>query len=79
MQGDVVPISEKVPEGLTATDKLMVVLETAGFNATDLSAYCRERSLYPEQVERCRQASPTWPLARVPKSFDANEKPVLIL
>ena len=36
--------------------------------ATELSAYCRERGLYPEQVERWRQASQ-----------DANEKPVLTL
>ena len=49
-------------------DKFTVVLETAGLNATELSAYCRERGLYPEQVERWRQASQ-----------DANEKPVLTL
>jgi len=36
--------------------------------ATELSAYCRERGLFPEQVERWRQASQ-----------DANEKPVLTL
>jgi transposase-like protein len=68
MQGEVVPASEKDPEGWGATDKFTVVLETAGLNATELSAYCRERGLYPEQVERWRQASQ-----------DANEKPVLTL
>ena len=68
LQGEVVPASEKDPEGWGATDKFTVVLETAGLNATELSAYCRERSLYPEQVERWRQASQ-----------DANEKPVLTL
>jgi transposase len=66
--GQVVPASEKEPEGWGATDKFTVVLETAGLNATELSAYCRERGLYPEQVERWRQASQ-----------DANEKPVLTL
>ena len=66
LQGEVVPASEKEPEGWGATDKFTVVLETAGLNATELSAYCRERGLYPEQVERWRQASQ-----------DANEKPVL--
>ncbi len=60
--------SEKDPEGWGASDKFTVVLETAGLNATELSAYCRERGLYPEQVERWRQAS-----------HDANEKPVLTL
>jgi hypothetical protein len=43
-------------------------METAGLNATELSAYCRERGLFPEQVERWRQAAQ-----------DANEKPVLTL
>ncbi len=57
LQGEVVPASEKEPEGWGATDKFTVVLETAGLNATELSAYCRERGLYPEQVERWRQAS----------------------
>ena len=68
LQGEVVPASEKEPEGWGATDKFTVVLETAGLNATELSGYCRERGLYPEQVERWRQASQ-----------DANEKPVLTL
>ena len=68
IQGEVVPASEKDPEGWGSTDKFTVVLETAGLDATELSAYCRERGLYPEQVERWRQASQ-----------DANEKPVLTL
>jgi transposase len=68
LQGEVVPSSEKDPEGWSATDKFTVVLETAGLNATELSAYCRERGLFPEQVERWRQASQ-----------DANDKPVLTL
>jgi transposase len=68
LQGEVVPASEKDPEGWGATDKFTVVLETAGLNATELSAYCRERGLYPEQVERWRQVSQ-----------DANQKPVLTL
>ena len=68
LQGEVVPASEKDPDGWSAADKFMVVLETAGLNTTELSAYCRERGLYPEQVERWRQAAQ-----------DANDKPVLTL
>jgi transposase len=68
LQGEVVPASEKEPEGWSAADKFTVVLETAGLNATDLNAYCRERGLYPEQVERWRQAAQ-----------DANHKPVLTM
>jgi transposase-like protein len=51
LQGEVVPASEKEPEGWSTADKFTVVLETAGLNATEMSAYCRERGLYPEQVE----------------------------
>ena len=52
-----VPASEKDPEGWTAADKFTVVLESAGFNATELSADCRERGLFPEQVDRWRQTA----------------------
>ena len=48
------PASEKDPEGWGATDKFTVVLETAGVNANEFSAYCRKWGLYPEQVERWR-------------------------
>jgi transposase-like protein len=65
LQGEVVPGSEKEPEGWSAADKFMVVLETAGLNATELSAYCQEHGLFSEQVSRWRQAAQ-----------DANAKPV---
>ena len=52
-----VPASEKDPEGWTAADKFTVVLASAGFNATELSAYCRERGLFPEQVDSWRQTA----------------------
>ena len=68
LQGEVVPASEKEPDGWSAADKFTVVLETAGMNATELSAYCRERGLFPEQVGRWRQAAQ-----------DANAKPVLTM
>jgi hypothetical protein len=68
LQRDLVPASEKAPERRGATDKFTVVPETAGLNATELSAYCRDRGLYPDQVERWRQASQ-----------DANKKPGLIM
>jgi len=68
LQGEVVPASEKEPERWSTADRFTVVLETAGLNATDLSAYCRERGLFPEQVCRWRQAAQ-----------DANAKPVLTM
>jgi len=57
LQGEVVPASEKDPEGWTAADKFTVVLESAGFKATELSAYCRDREQFREQVSRWRQAT----------------------
>ena len=57
LQGEVVPSSEKEPEGWSAADKFTVVLESAGLNATELSGYCRKRGLFPEQVERWRQTA----------------------
>ena len=56
-QGEVVPASEKAPETWSSADKFTVVLESAGLNATELGAFCRERGLYPEQVDRWRQAA----------------------
>jgi transposase-like protein len=57
LQGEVVPATQTAPEGWGAADKFTVVLETAGLNDTELGAYCRERGLYPEQVDRWRQAA----------------------
>ena len=56
-QGEVVLASQKDPEDWGSADKFTVVLEAAGLNATELAAYCRERGLFPEQVDRWRQAA----------------------
>ena len=66
LQGDVVPAGQKDPEGWGPADKFTVVLETTGLNATELGDYCRERGLFPEQVDRWRQAAQ-----------DANAQPLL--
>ncbi len=57
LQGVVVPPSEKDPDSWSAADKFTVVLESAGFNATELSSYCRERGLFLEQVDRWSQTA----------------------
>ena len=36
--------------------RFSVVLETASMNAEELSAYCREKGIYPSQVESWKQA-----------------------
>ena len=68
LQGEVVPASEKEAESWSAADKFTVVLETAGLNATELGGYCRERGMYPEQVDRWRKAAQ-----------DANAQPLLTM
>ena len=68
LQGEVVPASPKDPEGWGPSDKFTVVLESAGLNSTELAAYCRERGLFPEQVDRWRQAAE-----------DANAQPLLTM
>ena len=68
LQDEVVPASQKDPEGWGSGDKFTDVLETTGLNATELAAYCRERGLFPEQVDRWRQAA-----------HDANAQPLLTM
>jgi len=68
LQGEVVPATQKDPEGWGPADKFTVVLESDGLNATELSGYCRERGLFPEQVDRWRQAAQ-----------DANAQPLLTM
>ena len=80
LQGEVVPSSEKEPEGWSTTDKFTVVLESSGLNATELSAYCRERGLFPEQVEPLAAGRPyLGQRPSVPEAPDANAKPVLTM
>lgn len=56
-QGVPVPGSRvKHAEQWNGEAKFAVVLETQSMNEAEKSAYCREKGLYPEQVERWRQA-----------------------
>lgn len=56
-EGVAVPGSGKAsPESWSGAAKFAVALETAGMTAAELSDYCRSKGLYPEQVERWRQA-----------------------
>ena len=49
LQGEVVPASEKDAESCSAADKITVVLETAGLNATELGGYCRKVGCTPSR------------------------------
>ncbi len=46
----------KLPEHWPAEAKLAVVIETASLSEVELSRYCREKGLYPEQAKAWKQA-----------------------
>ncbi len=58
-EGHVVPADPSNPENWSGADKLAVVIETAALNEQALSEYCRRKGLYPEQIERWREAAAT--------------------
>ena len=55
-EGRLLPDSDRTPAGWSAADKFAAVVETAAMNEADLSAWCRERGLYVEQLSEWRQA-----------------------
>lgn len=48
-------------EGWSSRDKFAAVVETAAMSAEEVAAYCRQRGLYPEQLQHwrhdCEQAA----------------------
>lgn len=50
------PGKRKTGAEWSADAKLAVVIETAPLSETELGAYCREKGLYPEQVQRWKDA-----------------------
>jgi transposase-like protein len=66
-RGLVVPGDGRNPENWSAEDKFSVVLETASMNESELSAYCRQKGLYAEQIE-------TWRLACIDGNVNGAER-----
>ncbi len=50
------PDGDTTPKGWCAADKFAAVVETASMNEAEVSAYCRERGLYAEQISEWRAA-----------------------
>lgn len=61
LQGEVVPASQKDPEGWGPAGKCTVVQKTDWLNSAEHSAYYGERGPFPVQVDRWRKAVATWP------------------
>ncbi|CAM3573789.1 transposase (fragment) [Xenorhabdus nematophila ATCC 19061] len=55
-EGKPVPGADKTPEQWPAEARLAVIIETATLSATELAEYCRKKGLYPEQIQRWKQA-----------------------
>ncbi len=55
-EGRLLPDGASTPHGWSSRDKFTAVLETSALNEADLSAYCRERGLYPEQIHQWRHS-----------------------
>ncbi|MEH6826451.1 MAG: transposase, partial [Motiliproteus sp.] len=50
-----VPGKTSSTEDWSAETKLAVIVETAALSESELSQYCREKGLYPEQLKRWRE------------------------
>ena len=55
-RGELYPDAGSDAQGWSARDKFAAVIETAPMNASERSAYCRQRGLYPEQLVAWRRA-----------------------
>ena len=56
-EGRPVPGSKAKSDQWSAEAKLATVIETAALSEEELSRYCREKGLYPEQVRRWKEES----------------------
>ena len=55
-RGELYPDAGTDAEGWRARDKFAAVVETAAMNESERSEYCRQRGLYPQQLEAWRLA-----------------------
>ncbi len=72
--GRLLPHADSTPEGWTSADKFAAVVETAAMNEAELTEYCRQRGLYPEQIRSwrhaCEQAN-NWEVLQAKQSKEA--------
>lgn len=57
LRGEAVPGKKNTSENWSAEAKLSVIMATSTLSQTQLSQYCREKGLYPEQIKRWKQAA----------------------
>ena len=65
---------------ISSADKFNIVIETAHMNQAELSAYCRSKGLYSEQIDawrtHCRQANATLSPQADRKKFNEHTKEI---
>jgi transposase-like protein len=54
--GRLMPDGDRTPTGWTSADRFAAVVESIVMNEAELSTFCRQRGLYPEQIKQWRQA-----------------------
>lgn len=55
-EGLLLPDSDTEPRGWTARDKFAAVLESGSLNEQEKAEYCRNKGIYPEQLDQWRSA-----------------------
>jgi transposase-like protein len=65
---------------INSSEKFDIVIETAHMNQAELSAYCRSKGLYPEQIDawrtQCRQANTALSPKADRKKFNEQTKEI---
>ncbi len=79
LQGEVVPATQKDPEGWGPADKFTVGLESAGINATELGRVLPRAGPVPRAGGPLAPGRPYLALASVPEALDANAQPLLTM
>ncbi len=65
---------------INSSEKFDIVIETAHLNQAELSAYCRSKGIYPEQIDawrtQCRQANANLSPQADRKKFNEQNKEI---
>lgn len=55
-EGRLMPKGYSTPEGWKSIDMFSAVVETSSLNEQELAQYCRKKGVFPEQIQRWREA-----------------------
>ena len=53
--GHAAPANDDPADQWSSKDKFLIVVETINYNEAELSEYCRQKGLYPEQVKQWQE------------------------